>query len=195
MSSTQVRALMPGDLPPRHRGWTLGAAGLMMLMAYIAWWSIEASAVPNGYLARRGWQVDIDGPWRFPSDQVRTWLTAMVVEGALAIWVLSARWSLSLAVRSLGLALAAFLIFLLMVPLVMHSSAPFPQHLTWLVFAIGWLLVFAIGAAAATRLARYRVTPVTVDSLAACWKENSSDPSRQNRVEPRGDSAAHLGRR
>jgi hypothetical protein len=156
MSGTQVRAPMPGEVRSRQRHWTLGAAGLLAIMAYVAWWSIEASSVPSGYLARHGWDVATNGPWRFPHEQVRTWLTTMGVEGALAIWVLSARWSLPLASRSLLLALGLFLMLLFMSPFVMHSSAPFPQHLSWLVFAIGWLLSFSIGIAVFEKVARFR---------------------------------------
>lgn len=145
---------MPGDLPPRPRGWQAGALGLVALMTYVAWWSIEASGVPNGYLARRGWEVAIDGPWRFPHDQVRTWLGAMLVEGALAIWALSARGQSSLAVRSLLLAAASALTLVCLSPLIIHASAPFPQHVAWLVLATGWLLFFSISAALTARIAR-----------------------------------------
>lgn len=147
---------MPGDVPSRPRYWALGAAGLLAIMAYIAWWSIEAASVPSGYLARHGWDVATNGPWPFPHEQVRTWFTTMAVEGALAIFVLSARWRMTLAARSLLLALGIFLILLFMAPFVMHSSAPFPQHLSWLVFAIGWLLSFGIGIAIFEKVARFR---------------------------------------
>lgn len=156
MSSTQVRAAMPGDPPPRPRGWTVAAGGLLLIMAYVAWWSVERSSVPNGYLARRGWDVAVDGPWRVPYDQLRTWLSAMGVEGALAIWVLSARWEVSLAWRCGWLAASALLVFLCMSPLLMHASAPFPQHLSWLGLAMLWMMAVAIIAAVATRVARAR---------------------------------------
>lgn len=145
---------MPGDLPPRPRGWQAGALGLVALMMYVAWWSIEASAVPNGYLARRGWEVAIDGPWRFPHEQVRTWLSAMAVEGALVIWALSARWATSLAVRSLMLAAAAALTLVCISPLLMHASAPFPQHMAWLLLATAWLLLVSLAAALGGRMGR-----------------------------------------
>lgn len=143
---------MPGDPLPRARGWQVGAFGLFALMLLVAWWSIEASSVPNGYLARRGWEVEIDGPWRFPYAEVRTWLTAMVIEGLFGIWVLAARWSVSLALRAFLLALGGVMIFICMAPLMMHASAPFTQHVAWLVLATGWLLFFAICAAIASRL-------------------------------------------
>lgn len=156
MSGTQVRAPMPGDVRPRQRYWALGAAGLLAIMAYVAWWSIQASSVPSGYLARHGWDVATNGPWRFPHEQVRSWFTAMGIEGALSIWVLSARWSMPLASRSLLLALGTFLMLMFLLPFVMHSSAPFPQHLSWLVFSFCWLISFAIGVTVVDRVARFR---------------------------------------
>ena len=154
MSATAVRAPMPGERLSRERGWTLGAAGLVALMITIAWWSIEASSVPNGDLARRGWDVAVDGPWPFPHEQVRIWLTVMGVEGALAVWVLSARLPLSLAARSLSLGIVTFLLFLFHLLQAMHASAPFQQHLAWLLYATGWLLAFSVAAAVCAWAAR-----------------------------------------
>lgn len=158
MSSKQVRAPMPGDPLVRQRGWMVGVGGLLALMIGVAWWSVVAARVPNGYLARRGWDVAIDGVWPFPGEELRTWLVVMAVEGALAIWVLAARVKLSLAMRSLLLAVASFIILMGLLPLAMHASAPFPQHLGWLLFATGWLLLFALVQAIAVRAQRWRQT-------------------------------------
>lgn len=159
MSNKQVRAPMPGDPLPRPRGWMVGAAGLALVMAYVAWASVREASIPNGYLARHGWNVAVDGPWRFPHEQVRTWLSVMAVEGGLAMWVLAARWHVSLAMRSACLSAGAALLCLCMSPLLMHSSAPFPQHFWWLELAFLWMTVFAAGAGLASwgqRLLRRR---------------------------------------
>jgi hypothetical protein len=145
---------MPGDAPTRPRGWLVGALGVIALMAFIARWSIEASGVPNGFIARRGWEVSIDGPWRFPHEQVRTWLTVMLVEGSLAVWVLAARLRVSLAARSGLLGVASAIALVALAPLAMHASAPFPQHVIWLALVTGWLFAFSLGAALAGHLAR-----------------------------------------
>lgn len=152
MKAKQVRAPMPGDPLPRQRGWHIGVGGVVLLMLAIAWWSIDAATVPNGYLARRGWEVSIDGPWQFPHDQVRIWLSVMALEGCLAIWVLGSRWRMSLALRSGLLAAASGVLFLAMMPLALQSSAPFPQHLTWLFCATGWFLVYALTMKLSLRL-------------------------------------------
>lgn len=161
MSVTQVRAPMPGDPLPRQRGWHIGVGGVLLLMLWTAWRSIEASGVPNGYLARRGWEVAVDGPWPFPHEQVRTWLSAMAIEGGLAIWILSARLRMTLAMRSALLAAASGVIFLAMMPLVMHSSAPFPQHLAWLFLVTGWFLVFGLTMVLSLRVRSWMVSSET----------------------------------
>lgn len=157
MSATQVRAPMPGDRLPRQRGWMVGAAGLIALMIYIGWRCIEVASVPYGDYARhrRGWDVAVDGPWPFPYEEVRYYLIRMGVEGAVAIWVLSLRWPVSLAVRSMSIWGVTCLLLFFQALFAMHASGPFAEHLAWLVFAAGWMLAFAVASAVCTRVARW----------------------------------------
>lgn len=142
---------MPGDPLPRPRGWIIGAVGVLLIMIYIAWRTIEAASVPNGY-SGRNWDVTVDGPWPFPRERVITWLSMMALEGGLALWVLASRWRTSLVVRSAALAMASTVLMFAMSPLLIHSSAPVPQHLAWLFLAAGWFFVCALAAALAERI-------------------------------------------
>lgn len=150
---------MPVDPPviPRAPGWTVGAAGIVLVMAFIAFQTIIHAGHPNGY-AGRHWQPGV--PWPYPTDDVVTWLSIMASEGLMICLVLRSRMKGSLTARSLVLAVGMFMVMVLLAPLGMHASSPFTEHLGWMVLATAWLVVFAIGSGIANvvraRLARER---------------------------------------
>lgn len=150
----RVRAEMPGEdtPPPRARGWVLGVAGLVYLVARAAYDIIVQSGIPNGYKGRHWNERDfVHGEWPYPSDDVRTFLIILGVDALFAIWLLSRRSKSSLTARSAALAALHFFGMALMFPLMMHTSEPIPTMFVYLLFSTGWLVLFAFLAAILAR--------------------------------------------
>jgi hypothetical protein len=92
-------------------------------------------------------------------ETIAAWLGVMLAEGLIACAWLRARSPTAVEVRALAVAalLALELFgFAVMGPMMMHVGTPVAQHVTWLVFATGWLLTFGLGAGIAGAIARWR---------------------------------------
>lgn len=147
----RVRAEMPGDgtSPARARGWQLGAAGIVACAIYWLHTMITSSAVPNGYRGRH-WDVAVDGPWPYPTSEVRNLVLLLALDALVGVWFLQRRSKTRLALRGLAFGLLNFLGLVLMVPLMMHIGQPLASFAGWLLFASGWGVLFAMAAAIAS---------------------------------------------
>lgn len=145
--TTRVRAEMPGDQTPLPRapGWQIATIGLVVLLGNAAHGMIVRSAHPTGYKGRH-WDVAVDGPWPYPTDDVRTYLIVMALDTLFGIWFLQRRSKTSLALRSLAFGLINLLAIVAMVPLMMHAGEPLTSLLGWFLWATAWGLLFALCA-------------------------------------------------
>lgn len=138
----RVRAPMPGaPAQPRPAGWWIAAAGLVVLMVFIAIQTLRDGAHPSGY---RGayWQ----GPWPYPTEEIETWLSVMAAEGLVICLVLRARGPVPVGARALALAIVMFFAMIGLVPIGMHAGTPIPEHFGWMALATIWLVACAIVA-------------------------------------------------
>jgi hypothetical protein len=135
----RVRAAMPADPLPRPRGWAIGSAGIVLLMIYFAIITIIDAREPSGYYTRHR-----AGPWPYPTEAVVTWLSAMALEGFAICLVLRWRVAAPLPRRAVALAVVMFLVLLALSPLAMHAGSPVAEHFGWMIFAVIWLVGFAI---------------------------------------------------
>ena len=84
---------------------------------------IVGSGVPNGYKGRN-WDLAVDGPWPYPTDDVRSFLIVMALDALFGIWFLQRRSTTTLPVRSLAFGLINGLAIVAMAPMMMHAGQP-----------------------------------------------------------------------
>jgi len=116
---------------------------------------------PSGYLG-----AHLHGrPWVYPTEDVQFALTAMTIEIALVVLVLSLRVRFSIGARAALCAGLYFCTLFFFAPFAMHASMPFGDHLVYLVFGMAFLVVFSLGSAIAAVVARNRKPPLNVNGV------------------------------
>ena len=136
---------------------------LCMLIIYVGMAiSVLADAThPSGYLG-----AHLHGrPWVYPTEDVQFALTAMTIEIALVVLVLSLRVRFSIGARAALCAGLYFCTLFFFAPFAMHASMPFGDHLVYLVFGMAFLVVFSLGSAIAAVVARNRKPPLNVNGV------------------------------
>ena len=115
---------------------------------------------PSGYLG-----AHLNGrPWVYPIDDVQFALTAMTIEIAFVVLVLSLRMRFSIGARAALCAGLYFCTLFFFAPFAMHATQPFGDHLVYLLFGIAFLVLFAIGSAIAAVVAHHR-KPLNVNGV------------------------------
>lgn len=132
----------------RERGWWVGIAGLTLLVAWLARRVIEDSSTPDGYGAGH----DDRSLWRYPTDEVRRWVGAMLVECTLACFVLALRSRVSMGARALLVAGLMFMGGIAMAPFAMDANPAVGGHLQWLLAGTVWMVMFGAARSFAARL-------------------------------------------
>jgi hypothetical protein len=136
----RVRADMPVDQVPRGRGWAVAVLGMIILALGFGVAEIIDASHPSGY---RGAHMN-PADWVYPSDDVRTWLTAIGCETLIACLLLAARTRISVGFRALLLAGLFFCGLCCLGLFAMQAASPFIDYLVFMFFASVFLGLFAI---------------------------------------------------
>lgn len=148
-----VNAPMSGSpLLPRAPGWLVGVAGIVLIMTLVAIRTVLDAGHPPRHTARH-WE----GPWPYPTREVVTWLSIMALEGLVICGFLRSRKKTSLVARSLILAVGLVPIMFVFLPFLIFAGTPVLEHFGWMVLAVAWLVVFAIGSGIANAVRARRV--------------------------------------
>jgi hypothetical protein len=148
----RLRADMPVDTVPRGRGWAVAVLGMVILALGFGVAEVFDASHPSGY---RGAHMN-PGDWVYPTDAVRTWLTAIAAECVVACLLLAARTRVSVGARAMFLGGMLFCGLVLFAPFAMHADSTFIDHIVFMFFASVFLVVFALGSMVVHFLVRGR---------------------------------------
>jgi hypothetical protein len=140
----RVRAPMPDDetqVRPRARGWLLAVLpiavyGLLVLIEM----PLDAQ-LPTGYV-----KYHLHGPWIYPTREVVTCMSIVLLELVFVIAMLAARSETPLGGRAFLLSVLLGLGTVCVAPLAMHADSTIGSTLGWNFVAVLWLFVFALGS-------------------------------------------------
>lgn len=147
-------------MPPSPRTRTesrllwIAVAGLWVNAIYWSFSMIERSRLPQAYDGYRYRHGELPAAWAFPTDDVATWVCAIVVE-ALFASVLLRRMTGSPAGICFCTSMLYGMVFFLMIPMVMHARTTFAHHAIALFFAAGWLFAMTLASAVVWLVRRY----------------------------------------
>jgi hypothetical protein len=151
--TTQVRVSMPGDPPPRARGWAIASVPVAVFaMLAVLELPLEARS-PNGYIASHMH----DGGWTYPLDEVVGLMAAICGETLLAIgWLASRRSKPTLGGRALWISVSMNAVWFIIAPWAMRVDHMLAGVLTWQLLAAEWLFVVSLGYGVIARVGRFR---------------------------------------
>ena len=138
---------------PRGIGWRVAVLGLLIIAVGMAVSVLVDAMTPSGY---RGAHLQPGQPWVYPIDDVQFSLTAMTIEFAITSLGLFVRVQTSIWTRAVMFAALHFFAMVFFGMLSMHATKPFLDHIAYLFFACGFLVVFAIGSGIAHAVIRQR---------------------------------------
>ena len=168
MMTSEPRAAVEVDLPalplaviasqrdklvPRGIGWRVAVLGLFIIYVAMAVSVLVDATTPSGY---RGAHLSRGEPWIYPTDDVQFSLTAMTIEFAITSLGLFVRVRTTIWTRAVMFAALYFFAMVFFGFLSMHATKPFMDHIVYLFFASGFLVVFAIGSGIANAVVRQR---------------------------------------
>ncbi|MEO8840634.1 MAG: hypothetical protein ABI591_21995 [Kofleriaceae bacterium] len=140
-------------LVPRGIGWRVAVLGLLIIYVGMAVAVLVDATTPSGY---KGAHLDPGQPWIYPSEDVQFSLTAMTIEFVITSLTLVVRTRTTIWTRAVMLAFLHFCGMCGFGVLAMHATRPFLDHIVYLFFACGFLVVFAIGSGIAHAVVRRR---------------------------------------
>jgi hypothetical protein len=136
----RVRAPMPPEPLQRVRGWAVAAMPLAGLALYLLARMPFEARQPTGYAAYHHPET-----WTYPTSEVETCMTIMLLEALGIFVVLAARTTMSLGGRTFVLAGGMLVVLFPMALFAMHADSTIGSLIGWQFLATAWLFAFSLG--------------------------------------------------